>query len=99
MPIKSVWCLLCYGWALGLFWAKVSNNNAGTKYKYFLDQVEALPDGQLWRHNQSGDLEPSQDNPDHIDLPKQDPVKANTGKKGFTFSHYDPIKHRLIITL
>ena len=93
-PLKASGACYAMGGPLGMFWTKVSKNEAGTKYQYFLDQVEALQENQLWRHNQSGDLEPSEANPDHIDLNKlMDLVKANTGKRGFTFSHYDPIKH------
>jgi len=56
-PFKQGPCYAMSG-PLALFWDKVSQNQAGVSYDRFLDQVANLPDGQLWRPNQSGDLEP-----------------------------------------
>ena len=55
----------------------------------FCEKIVALPDGQLWRHNEGGDL-PSSDRK-HIDRVKVAKiVHANKGKKGFTYTHYNP---------
>ena len=44
-----------------------------------------LPDGQLWRHNQAGDLPGVGDAIDRAQLDKL--VAANEGKRGFTYTH------------
>ena len=94
-PLKKGPCYAMSG-PLALFWDKVTQNQAGVSYDRFLDQVANLPDGQLWRHNQSGDLEPSPADKETIDLKKLlDLIKANKGKRGFGFSHYDPIENPL----
>ena len=94
-PLKKGPCYAMSG-PLNLFWNKVSENKAGASFQMFCNQVRALPDGQLWRHNQSGDLAPSKTDPETIDPQKlTDLVKANKGRRGFTFSHYDPLKNIL----
>lgn len=81
----------CYadGGPLALFWGKVSRGEAGLPWGEFCGQIEALPEGQLWRHNQAGDL-PSADGLE-IDREALDMlVTANAGKRGFTYTHHDP---------
>ena len=76
---------ICYAMTgpLGLFWAKVSAGDAGVSFEQFCKQVAALPDGQLWRHNQSGDLQPSASDRETIDAPKLLAlVEANRGRRG-----------------
>jgi hypothetical protein len=51
----------------------------------FLLQVRALPKGQLWRHNQAGDLPGQGDEIDAAAL--ADLVAANRGRRGFTYTH------------
>ena len=41
---------------LALHWRKVSEKRSGDTMDAFLDKIRALPQGQLWRHNQAGDL-------------------------------------------
>jgi hypothetical protein len=70
---------------LALFWRKVTENKAGAEYGAFLKQIRALLDGQLWRHNQSGDLA---GDGDALDIGALDAlVAANKGKRGFTYTH------------
>lgn len=80
----------CYadGGPLALFWGKVSRGDAGVSWGDFCDQVQALPEGQLWRHNQAGDL-PSSDGVliDHQAMAEL--IEANRGKRGFTYTHHD----------
>ena len=91
-PMKASGACYASGGPLALFWDKVTNNEAGTNYDRFLQQVKELPEGQFWRHNQAGDLQPSPQFADTIDAPKLvDLVEANRGKCGFTFTHYSPI--------
>lgn len=81
----------CYadGGPLALFWGKVTRGEAGLDWDAFCGQVKALPEGQLWRHNQAGDL-PSNDGRmiDHEALSML--VTANAGKRGFTYTHHNP---------
>ncbi len=51
----------------------------------FTAAIKALPAGQLWRHNQAGDLPGADETIDAGQLAKL--VKANAGKNGFTYSH------------
>lgn len=77
-------CYAAFG-PLKIFWDKVTSLAAGMSWKAFLAAVKALPEGTLWRHNQAGDL-PGPANV--IDLhAMSDLVKANSGKRGFTYTH------------
>jgi hypothetical protein len=71
---------------LGMHWRKVTEGKTGSNdWELFCRQIEALPEGQLWRHNQAGDL-PGLGNA--IDGPKLARlVRANRGRKGFTYTH------------
>ena len=71
---------------LALHWAAVSNGARGTDWATFTDAIAALPDGQLWRHNQAGDLPQVDGTIDPALL--GDLVAANIGKRGFTYSHH-----------
>lgn len=77
----------CYadGGPLGLFWRKVTERKAGMALSEALEQIRALPKGQLWRHNQSGDLFGLGDAIDREALAQL--VKANRGRRGFTYTH------------
>lgn len=84
----------CYADAgpLGMFWRKVTEGKAGESFAALIDKVAALPADQLWRHNQSGDLVPAENNGEAIDAASlQALTKANQGKRGFTYTHYDVI--------
>jgi hypothetical protein len=80
----------CYAGSgpLALHWKAVTNGARGDSYNDFLDKIEALPGGQLWRHNQAGDLPGNGVEIDGAAL--GDLVKVNFNKKGFTYTHYDP---------
>jgi len=71
---------------LALHWSAVSNGNRGTDWNTFCDTISGLPEGQLWRHNQAGDLPQSNGTVDAVKLGQL--VAANTGKRGFTYSHH-----------
>jgi len=70
---------------LALHWRKVTNGLSGDSYGAFLDKVSRLMKGQLWRHNQAGDLIGEGDTLDTQALALL--VKANKGKRGFTYTH------------
>jgi hypothetical protein len=77
----------CYaaGGPLAIHWRKVSEKRAGESFNRFLEKVAALPQGQLWRHNQAGDLQGKGNRINAASL--RDLVKANRGKRGFTYTH------------
>lgn len=80
----------CYadGGPLALFWGKVTREEAGTDWNTFCESISALPEGQLWRHNQAGDLPGDGQKIDFDALAKL--TTANFRKKGFTYTHYNP---------
>lgn len=68
-------------------WAKVNQHIWGSSWSEFCDQIADLPAGQVWRHNEAGDL-PHHDQ--QIDQQKlQQLTAANSGKRGFTYTHHD----------
>lgn len=83
-PLKDNGCYAASG-PLALFWQKVTDGKVGTDYETFLGQVSALPAGQLWRHNQAGDLPGIGDAIDPAALAAL--ARANRGKAGFTYTH------------
>lgn len=70
---------------LAIHWRKVTQGKAGDSYGAFLDKIAALPKGQLWRHNQAGDLIGVGDSLEIQALALL--IKANKGRKGFTYTH------------
>jgi hypothetical protein len=77
---------------LGMLWAKVNANAKTPKGNSYaigwadlLAKVAALPEGQLWRHNQAGDLPGENNAIDGWALGEL--VEANKGKRGFTYTH------------
>lgn len=83
----------CYadGGPLALFWGKVTREEAGTDWSTFCQSIAALPEGQLWRHNQAGDLPGNGVQID--DNAMWELISANHGRKGFTYTHYQPTEH------
>ncbi len=77
----------CYadGGPLALHWAAVTSGKRGTDFATFVGTIKLLPKGQLWRHNQAGDLPGAGDSIDAIALSEL--VVANAGKRGFTYTH------------
>ena len=71
---------------LALHWAAVSAGTRGTSWGQFVASIAALPDGQLWRHNQAGDLPQTGGTIDAVKLGQL--VQANQGRRGFTYTHH-----------
>lgn len=71
---------------LALHWSAVSNGQRGTDWPEFVQAIAALPDGQIWRHNQAGDLPGDGQTIDPVRLGQL--VTANRGRRGFTYTHY-----------
>ena len=73
---------------VGLHWAKTPAQ--GVTWEKFCELVEKLPEGQLWRHNEAGDLPGVGDS---IDMEAMaDLILANAGKRGFTYTHKPPTR-------
>ena len=70
---------------LKLHWEATSAKKRGDAWKIFCDKIAALPDGQLWRHNQAGDLPGRGERIDTTKLSLL--VSANAGRKGYTYTH------------
>jgi len=70
---------------LRLHWDKITNGLRGISFKELCKQISKLPQGQLWRHNQAGDLPGKGESISLADM--ADLVQANTGKRGFTYTH------------
>ena len=85
-PFKSNGCYADSG-PLKLHWNKVTEGDRGDDWSTFIDKIKDLPTGSKWRHNQAGDLPGDMEKLDDekcIEL-----AKANEGKRGFTYTHYD----------
>lgn len=92
---------LCYaehGALGGYVWTLLDRTPAGGAFQngnirvYGFDEllylIRSLPPGSMWRHNVAGDL-PS-NNKTTIDASAlRAIVEANSGRRGFTFTHYD----------
>ena len=83
-------CYAKYG-PLNLHWTLVSNGDRGVPFPEFLNQIRALPAGQLWRHNEAGDL-PGQGDAINAGM-LQALVDVNQGKRGFTYTHKPVVSH------
>lgn len=70
---------------LAIHWRKITHGERGGNFEAFLTSVSRLPKGQLWRHNQAGDLAGLGDSLDVEALSLL--VRANKGRKGFTYTH------------
>lgn len=86
-PLRGTDCYAKFG-PLGMHWRAVSQGKRGGNWGLFCRAVERFPKGQLWRHNQAGDL-PHNDQRIDRDLVAE-LVTANRGRRGFTYTHHDP---------
>ncbi len=96
-PLKGNGCYAEQG-PLGMMWAAMSGVEAGEKtargvqtvgWAELNERVAALPAGQLWRHNQAGDL-PHQDQViDAHSVAQLVDANAAAGARGFTYTHHD----------
>jgi hypothetical protein len=70
---------------LAMHWRKVTSGERGMAWDAFLDAIRNLAGGQLWRHNQAGDLQGFGDYIAGAKLAQL--TAANLGRKGFTYTH------------
>jgi hypothetical protein len=91
-------CYAEHGALGGFVWTLLDRTPAGGTFQngnikvYGFDEllfiIRSLPPGSLWRHNVAGDL--SSNNKTTIDRAALRALTAaNTGRRGFTFTHYD----------
>jgi hypothetical protein len=75
----------CYGedFHTSLAWNRAPTH--GLPLKQLTDKIRALPEGQAWRHAVAGDLWGKGEQIDAYALGEV--VKANMGRKGFTYTH------------
>ena len=78
----------CYaaGGPLMMHWQKVTAKTRGTEWHEFCERIKTLvKPGQLWRHNQAGDLPGVGEriNPGEM----RELIAANEGKRGYTYTH------------
>jgi|GEM_PF-1044819 len=75
----------CYAesWPVALHWRRVADR--GDTLAALCRSIEALPDGQLWRHNVAGDLPGLGEDINARALRKI--VRANHKKLGYTYTH------------
>jgi hypothetical protein len=74
-----------------MHWRAVDDGARGTNLIDFCRKIMRLPHGQLWRHNQAGDLPGKGDAINRAELAAI--VTANIGRKGFTYTHKPVAKH------
>lgn len=86
-PLKGEGCYAESG-QLALHWRDVTGGLRGGSWDQLCSAVAAMLPGQLWRHNQAGDL--PQDSAGVIDREAVSQlVEANVGRAGFTYTHHD----------
>lgn len=84
-PFKGGVCYAENG-PLRLHWDRLSNGLIGMELPQFLEAVRRIPRGQLWRHNQAGDLPGDGESINIVELAQL--AQANKGRRGFTYTHY-----------
>ncbi len=84
-PFKGNGCYAESG-PLAIHWRLVTEGQRGLPWAQFLQTIRALPAGQLWRHNQAGDLWKPGTAMGRVALAQL--TDANRGRRGFTYSHH-----------
>jgi hypothetical protein len=84
----------CYadGGPLALHWRKVTSGLRGLSWDAFLAVVRCFPTGQLWRHNQAGDLPGDGTRLDGVLCGALAQAAQHT--RGFTYTHYPMAENR-----
>lgn len=83
-PLKSKGCYADSG-PLRLHWDRIGTGERGDAWSIFCQAIARLPRGQFWRHNQAGDLPGHGQNINAVEMAQL--VKANNGRRGFTYTH------------
>src|SRR5262245_1026823 len=91
-PLRQNGCYAEHG-PLSWHWNRLSDGRTGITWHAFLEAIRRLPKGTLWRHNVAGDLPGRGDKVDAEML--ADLVEANSGRRGFTYTHKPPMRANL----
>lgn len=85
-PSCGLYAAGCYAeqFLVGMHWSRLMRGQ-GMRWRDLLAAIRNMPEGQLWRHNEMGDLEGNGEQIDKRALFEL--VEANRGRKGFTYSH------------
>ena len=67
-------------------WDAVTRGDRGEPLQRFLANIAALPIGQLWRHNQAGDLPHNAGRISRRFM--RAIISANSGRRGYTYTHH-----------
>ena len=86
-PLKAKGCY-AQGGPLAIHWRAVTQGKRGGSLQALCDNIAALPEGTLWRHNVAGDLPGEGDTIHRQDMVSL--IEANIGRKGFTYTHKPP---------
>ena len=95
-PLMSGGCFALHG-HVAIHWLKVSIWERGVSFWQFCRQVKALPRGIVWRHNIAGDLPRTGRTKRICKFRATKLMKANKGKKGYTYTHHEQTPHNLAI--
>lgn len=97
-PFKNQGCYAKYG-NLTIHWRRVSKHLQGKKWGKFLEDVKTIAAGQLWRHNQAGDLPGKGNRINKYKLFQLAAAALHT--RGFTYTHkpLTPANKRAIQTV
>ena len=83
-PLRDKGCYAKNG-HVGMFWRKVDDGRAGHDWNGFLAAVKTIKPGQIWRHNQAGDLPGRGDTLNRAKLAQL--VRAAKGTMAYTYTH------------
>lgn len=80
---------------LALHWRAVTEGDRGYELDQFASELRTLPTGQVWRHNQAGDLEHRKGRIVLASIVTI--VQANNARKlrGFTYTHHELTEHNV----
>lgn len=89
-PLQGTDCYARFG-PLGMHWRKIGAGGRGDNWTGFCHRVRSFAIGQIWRHNQAGDLPQRADGKIHIGKLRQlSKACAARMTRGWTYTHYDP---------
>lgn len=91
-PLKGNGCYAESG-PLAIHWKHVSNGTRGMDFEEFIQEIAALPKGQLWRYAQAGDLPGRGDEIDQDQFRRL--VAANGGRPVIAYTHKPPVDGNL----
>lgn len=85
-PFKGAGCYAEVG-PVRIHWHKLDTAQTGVGIKQLCRLIRTIPGQMLWRHNQAGDLPGTGERINVTEL--RAIVRANHGRRGFTYTHKD----------